>query len=169
MKKLAILAVACVLIAIPAVAQQSATRAWAAPSTANFVRKVAASDMFEIRSSRPVSRNGDADSKPFARRMVRDHTKTSLQLKHLIDSGKVLATLPTSPDPNHRKKLSELRGLSGRAFDRAYDRAQLEAHQQAVALFRSYARNGSNTELRRWSRRTLPHLEHHLAMAKNLK
>jgi putative membrane protein len=171
MKKLVVLVGACSLLAAPALAQQSATSAAAraAPSTADFVRKVGTSDMFEIRSSQLAARKGDADSKPFARKMVRDHSKTSAELKRLINSGKVQATLPRSLDPKHRSKLSQLRGLSGTDFDRVYDRAQLEAHREAVALFSSYARSGGNSELRRWSRQTLPHLEQHLAMAKNLK
>jgi putative membrane protein len=75
--------------------------AWAqtATTTDDFVKKVALSDMLEIQSSQfALSRTPDADTKPFAGKMVKDHTQTSVELKGLIDSGKVKAELPSSMD-----------------------------------------------------------------------
>jgi hypothetical protein len=46
----------------------------------------------------------------------------------------------------------------GKEFDRAYDQMQLQAHEEAVALFSDYARNGDNTDLKTWAAQTLPHL-----------
>jgi putative membrane protein len=62
-----------------------------------------------------------------------------------------------------------IRGLDGKQFDETYDKAQREGHEEAVELFRAYAQNGDNKDLRRWAAKTLPHLEHHLAMAEKLK
>jgi putative membrane protein len=77
-----------------------------AASTQDFVNKVAVSDMFEIQSSQlALSKNPDADTKPFADKMVADHEKTSSELKSLVNSGKVKATLPTDLDSEHLKCL----------------------------------------------------------------
>jgi len=140
-----------------------------APSTSEFVMKVAMSDMTEIQMSElALGKQPDADTKPFAERMVKDHEQTSRELKTLVDSGKVKATLPNTLDAEHQKELDELKGKSGKDFDRAYDQAQLKAHEQAVMLFEAYAGSGDNPDLKAWAAKTLPHLQEHLAMAKKL-
>ena len=106
--------------------------------------------MAEIQSSQlALSRNPDADTKPFAEKMVKDHQQTSAELKSLIDGGKVHATLPTALDAEHQKMLDALKATQGKQFDQAYDRMQVEAHEQAVALFEAYARDGDNPDLNR--------------------
>jgi putative membrane protein len=140
------------------------------PSTQDFVNKVAVSDMFEIQSSQlALEKQPDKDTKPFARRMVKDHEKTSKELKALIDSGKVKATLPTALDSAHQKLLDDLKAKSGKDFDAGFDQAQVKGHQDAVALFEAYAKGGDNADLKKWAARTLPHLKQHLAMAEKLK
>ena len=160
-KKLAIF-VACLLWATAAPAQ---TRV----STEDFVTKVAISDMMEIQSSQlALARQPDADTKPFAEQMVKDHQQTSKELKALVDSGKVKVALPSALDAEHQKKLEDLKGKSGKDFDRAYDQMQVQAHEDAVALFENYAASGDNPDLKSWAAMTLPHLKEHLAMAKKL-
>jgi putative membrane protein len=100
--------------------------------------------------------------------MVKDHQQTSSELKTLIDSGKVHASLPVALDAEHQKLLDDLKAKQGNQFDQAYDRMQIAAHEQAVALFEDYARNGDNPDLKSWAMKTLPHLQEHLAMAKRL-
>jgi putative membrane protein len=140
------------------------------PSTQDFVNKVAISDMFEIQSSQlALAKQADADTKPFAEKMVQDHQKTSSELKALVDGGKVKATLPTALDAQHQKMLDELKAKNGKDFDGSYDQTQLKAHQDAVALFDAYAKGGENAELKGWASRTLPHLREHLSMAEKLK
>ena len=43
---------------------------------------------------------------------------------------------------------------------------QVQAHEEAAALFEQYSRNGNNAELK--AANTLPHLKEHLAIAKRL-
>jgi putative membrane protein len=138
------------------------------PATSEFVNKVAQSDMLEIQASQFVAPNADADTKPFADRMIRDHTETSNELKQLVQSGKVRAELPSTLDPEHQKKLDGLKKLSGRELDREYDRMQLQAHQEAVDLFSRYAQAGDNNDLKAWAAKTVPHLREHLSMAQKL-
>jgi putative membrane protein len=162
MRRPATLFVALFLLAAPAFGQGRVT-------TEDFVKKVAMSDMMEIQASQlALSRNPDADTKPFAEKMVKDHQQTSTELKSLVESGKVKATLPTALDAEHQKKLDELKAKSGKDFDTAYDRMQQQAHEEAVALFEQYARDGDNADLKAWAAKTLPHLKEHLAMAKRL-
>ena len=63
-----------------------------APSAQDFVNKVAVSDMFEIQLSQiALAKQADADTKPFAEKMVQDHQKASSESKALVEGGKVKA------------------------------------------------------------------------------
>jgi putative membrane protein len=161
MKKAMIIAAAgCGLFASVALAQ----------TAQDFATKVAISDMFEIQSSQlALSKQPDADTKPFAEKMVQDHQKTSNELKALVDGGKVKATLPTALDAEHQKLLDDLKAKNGKDFDQSYDQVQLKAHRDAVALFEAYAKTGDNSDLKSWAGQTLPHLKEHLSMAEKLK
>jgi len=87
----------------------------------------------------------DADTKPFAEKMVQDHQKTSNELKALVDGGKVKAKLPTALDAEHQKLLDDLKAKNGKDFDQSYDQAQLKGHRDAVALFEAY--DGGKTQV----------------------
>ena len=65
--------------------------------------------------------------------------------------------------------LDELNAKSGKDFDQAYDRMQVKAHREAVALFEAYSKSGEDSELKTWAGKTLPHLREHLNMAEMLK
>ncbi len=152
----------CALLTGQAVAQST-------PSTAEFVQKVAMSDMLEIESGRLVAPKADADTKPFAERMIKDHTKTPSELKGLVQSGKVKADLPTKLDAEHQSRLDSLKKLSGKELDTAYDNMQVQAHQEAVDLFTKYSQSGDNPDLKQWATKILPDLKEHLRMAQQLK
>jgi len=107
------------------------------------VNKVAISDMFEIQSSQlALSKEADADTKPFAEKMVQDHQKTSSELKGLVEGSMVKLTLPTRLDAEHQQMLNELNAKSGKDFDQTYDQIQVKAHRVAVALFEAYSKSG---------------------------
>jgi putative membrane protein len=163
MKRSALLFAACLLWPAPSFSQTKAL------SAQEFATKVAISDMMEIEAAKlALSKEPDGDTKPFAERMVKDHEHTSMELKTLVDSGKLNVTLPTALDAEHQREIDELKAKSGKEFDRAYDPKQVKAHQQAVQLFEAYARKGDNPDLKAWAAKTLPHLKQHLAMAKKL-
>ena len=173
MKRTAI-AFACVLLASPALAQSLGEKTGVnsalgvAPTTADFVKEVAISDMFEIESSKLAEQKGNAKEKRFAQQMVTDHTKTSGELKALVGDGKVQATLPTALDSSHQSKLDKLNGATGKDFSSDYNSYQISTHEDAVSLFDRYAKGGDNSALKDWADKTLPALRHHLDMAKEL-
>jgi len=55
-----------------------------APTTADFVKQAAISDMTEIEAAKIAKSKGNAEEKKFAEQMITDHTKTSTQLKGLV-------------------------------------------------------------------------------------
>jgi len=169
-----LIALGCLLLAGPALAQSAGEKTGVnsvlgiAPTTADFVKEVAISDMFELQSNKLAEDKGNEQEKAFARQMVTDHTKTSDELKGLVTSGKVKAELPTALDSSHQSKLDKLKGESGKDFSSNFDSDQVSAHKDAVSLFERYAKGGDNSELKDWAGKTLPALKHHLEMAENL-
>ena len=168
------LLVGCLILATPALAQSAAEKTGVnsalgvSPNTADFVKEVAVSDMFELQSNKLAQDKGNAAEKSFASQMVADHTKTSTELKGLISSGKVKAEVPTALDSSHQSKLDKLKGESGKDFSSDFDSMQVTAHKDAVSLFERYAKGGDNPELKPWAGKTLPTLRHHLEMAQKL-
>jgi putative membrane protein len=139
------------------------------PSTADFVKEVAISDMFELQSNKLAEDRGNAAEKSFAAMMIKGHTKTSDELKALVKGGDVKAELPTALDSSHQSKLDKLNGYKGAEFSSEFDSQQVSAHKDAVSLFERYAKGGDNPKLKDWAGKTLPALQHHLEMAQALK
>lgn len=168
------IALACVLIATPTLAQSVGEKTGVnsvlgvSPSTPDFVKQVAISDMFEIEASKLAQQKGNATEKGFATQMVTDHTKTSTELKGLVSGGKVKAELPTALDSSHQSKLDKLKAANERDFSSEFDSMQVSAHKDAVDLFERYAKGGDNADLKDWAGKTLPALKHHLQMAQDL-
>src|ERR1700742_3231864 len=79
-----------------------------APKTEDFIKEAAMSDMLEIEAAKVAQQKGDADDKKFADLMIRDHTKTSTELKSLTPAD-LKAAIPASLDASYQKKLDKLR------------------------------------------------------------
>ena len=139
-----------------------------APKTEDFVMQVSASDLFEIESSKLALTKGDEATKAFAQQMVTEHEKTSSELKALLSGGKVKGTPATALTDDHKEEIDDLAKLDGAEFNEEYIDDQVDAHEDAVDLFKRYAEGGDNAELKAWAAKTLPALQHHLEMAQGL-
>jgi putative membrane protein len=165
---------ALLLLATPALAQSVGEKTGVnsvlgvAPTTADFVKEAAISDMFEIQSSQLAQERGNASEKPFAAMMIKDHQKTSDDIKAMVSSGDVKAELPTALDSSHQSSLDKLKSLKGSDFSSRYSSDQVSGHKDAVSLFERYAKGGENAKLKDWAGKTLPTLRHHLEMAQDL-
>ncbi len=139
-----------------------------APSTADFVKEAAISDMFELQSNKLAEQKGNSQEKSFASQMVNDHSKTTSDLKSFVESGKVKAEIPATLDSSHQSKLDKLKNANGKDFSSDFDSDQVSAHKDAVSLFERYSKGGDNSALKDWAGKMLPTLQHHLEMAENL-
>ncbi len=172
--KRSLIALGCILLAAPALAQSVGEKTGVnstlgiAPTTADFVQEAATSDMFELQSNKLAEEKGTAQEKSFAQQMITDHTKTTNDLKGLVNSGKVKAEIPATLDSSHQSKLDKLKSASGKDFSSDFDSYQVSAHKDAVSLFERYAKGGDNPDLKDWAGKTLPTLRHHLNMAQEL-
>ena len=140
-----------------------------ATTTAGFIRNVAISDMYEVESARLAgARSSSAAIKRFAEHMMQDHEATTTQLKSAVQAMNGPSP-PTSMDTKHTEMMSQLRNARGSDFDRLFVTQQIASHQDAVGLFRSYSQQGDNAQLRQWASSTLPKLEEHLTMVRQLQ
>lgn len=140
-----------------------------APSVEDFVREATSSDVFEIESSKLALARGNEATKPFAQQMITDHQKTSTELKQLIESGQVKATLGATTSSAHQTMLDNLRKLESAEFVEQYKEDQVSVHEDAVDLFKRYSEGGENPVLKAWAAKTLPALQHHLKVAEDLE
>jgi len=138
-----------------------------APTTADFIKEAAMSDMLEIAAAKVAEQKGDAQEKTFAAQMITDHTKTTTELKGLV-SGNEKDALPTSLDDSSQKKLDKLNAAKPEDFASEYDPMQVSAHKDATSLFERYAKGGDDPKLKDWAGKTLPALQHHLEMAQDM-
>jgi putative membrane protein len=140
-----------------------------APSTPNFVEKVAMSDMYEVEAGKIANQKGQSPLvKGFGQLMVDAHSGTTEGLKGIVQTQKINVDFPTKFDSKHQKLIDELNSASNEEFDRSYAKQQVDAHDEAASLFEKYAKEGDNAELKNFAQKTLPVIQQHLAEAKKL-
>ncbi len=137
------------------------------PTTADFVKEAATSDMTEIAASKLGQERGNAQEKTFAGQMIMDHTKTSEELKSMAPTD-AKAVIPTAIDSSSQSKIDKLKDARPDNFSSDFDSMQVSAHKDVVSLFERYAKSGEDPKLKDWAGKTLPTLQHHLEMAQDL-
>ena len=132
-------------------------------------RKAAASNLFEIQSSRlALQRSRNPIVRRFAGRMIADHTALAARMNAMLARNGMRPPPPVL-DLAHRYLLRQLATMPAPAFDRAYLGQQLNAHVQAVNLLSRYERRGANPVLRSAAANALPVVEQHLAMVRQME
>lgn len=174
MKKttLAALVAGCLMSSAPLVHAQNATET-ALTTAANslsdadqaFVQAASSGSSTEIDASKlALTHSSDKDVKSFARHMIMDHTKLTLQLKMGAPKG---VTVPR--DNSDTALLDLLKPLKGKAFDNAYiGKVGVEGHKQAMDAFQKEVSDGQNADLKKAAQKALPTIQEHAQMAQNL-
>jgi putative membrane protein len=138
--------------------------------TTEFADKVTVSNKYEIDTSELALKYAkSADVKGFAQQMVSDHQKAGEDFKvSLKEAG--IEPPRDALDVTHTAKYAKLRVFTtANGFDSAYVDDEVAAHEDAVATFKDYAANGPTPALKSFAEKTLPTLEHHLAMIQELR
>ncbi len=137
-------------------------------SDRQFMREAAQGGMAEVAHGRLAARKGSNNGvRRFGQHMVDDHSKANTELQALAARKRV--TLPSTMGPKHQVFQNRFMRLSGAAFDRAYIKHMVDDHVEDVAAFRHASRTAHDADLRRWAAKTLPTLEGHLEMAKDVR
>lgn len=142
----------------------------AVSSSQAFVNAAAASDAFEIESSKLAADNSSSAAvKRFATQMIAAHTASTEKLKSVASS----LGAPIAPDPTldsaQQAKLDELKTKKAADFDKTYVADQVAAHEQALTKLNDYASVGDVAQLKQFAADLTPKVAAHLNMAKALK
>jgi len=135
----------------------------------NFVRAAAQSDEFERRAGRRAQSMARSQRvRDFGGMMVQDHTMSTRDLQAAIRRSGHDVPPPPPLQPDQQRMLDQLKS-AGQGFDFMYLKQQVQAHQEALSLLQSYARDGHNAVLRAAARQTIPMVRKHLEAAQNLQ
>lgn len=160
------------MLALPvASAADPATKA-SGPSTLSrddmqFFQKAAQTGMLEVQAAAIASTRALAPTtKTFADTMAIEHGANNDALKALATSKGV--TLPAQMDEKHREVLEKLQKEETKEFDKHYAEVMREGHKEAIELFKETAKESKDSDIRAFANSTLPTLQHHLDMARQL-
>lgn len=128
-----------------------------------FTTQAAIGNMFEIQSSELAMKQSTNDQvKQFAQQMITDHGKAATDMQAAASTEGT--TVPAQLDATHQALLQQLSGTTGDGFDAAYIKAQVDGHDQAVALFQGYSSGGKPGALKDFAAKTLPVIQQHQQM-----
>ncbi|WP_207431498.1 DUF4142 domain-containing protein [Sabulibacter ruber] len=135
---------------------------------ATFMQNAAASDMFEITTGTMAQEQGETDDvQEFGEMLVEDHTATSMEIMDMADERDI--ELPTTLPAAKMTIVNRLNGETGLTFDKDFATVQVQAHQEAIALYEQADREITDAEVQAFIDATLPALRMHLQHAQQLK
>jgi putative membrane protein len=128
---------------------------------ASFYKKAAEGGISEVEAGNLAQSKGDNQKiKDFGAMMVKDHSAANDKLKALATTKDV--TLPTTSSVGQMATKAKLEVLTGEAFDKAYIKAQVRAHQGTIGLFRKEIASGQDSDAQAFAKATLPTVRSHL-------
>lgn len=131
-------------------------------SAVEFLTRAAAANQFEIVTGQLAQQRArSSEVRMFGAELVRDHTAL-LQQGSAVAARLGIAVQPALT-PDQRRTVAFLQRLSGRAFDRAFLRVQLRAHEEALRLHLRGALRGDRPEIRALALGGLPVVVRHYA------
>jgi putative membrane protein len=135
---------------------------------AEFAMMAAAGGQAEIQMAQlAVQRSTNRNIQKYAERMIRDHTKNARDLQKI--AARKNMTLSMTPTADQMQMMSQLQAATGAEFDRLYmQMAGVTAHTMMRQMFTNQANNGTDEDLRKYARKTIPVIEKHLRMAQEM-
>jgi putative membrane protein len=136
-----------------------------------FIRNAAAGGQMEVDLGNLAKDKASSDDvKKFGQQMVDDHSKANDELKTLASSKNV--DLTKAMDAGMKKTEAakkKLEAKNGADFDKAYMDDMVKDHEKDVKEFEEASKSADDADLKAWAAKTLPTLQHHLEMAKDIQ
>ena len=134
-----------------------------------FIQQASASGLSEVEEGKLAqAQSSNERVKQFAQTMIDDHTAANDQLKTIAtQKGQGVASSSESATDGDDQSLA-LKSLKGAAFDRRYAANEVKDHEDAIKLFQDEQQNGKDADLKSFAAQTLPKLQQHLALAKQI-
>lgn len=128
---------------------------------ADYLRRAAASDLYEIQSSQLLLETSqDETLRRFAQMMIEHHTGTTATLSQAARTAGLSPPVPAL-DAEKRAMIQALQAASGTDRDRLYRNQQVVAHREALELHGAYAQGGDTAALRGAARSATPIVARH--------
>jgi len=136
---------------------------------ADFLKHAAEAGLAEVEAGRLALDKGvNTQVKGFGQQMVDDHTRTHAKLRALSSAKGV--RLPIEPSLGQRARIKLLSAADGGSFDRKYAQSMaVKAHEEALALFQKAAAGATDADVKAFAAESLPGLQQHLQVARELK
>ena len=118
-----------------------------------FMHKAAKGGMMEVAMGKVAAQNAQSDDvKSFGKRMVTDHGKANDELKSIAEKKGV--KLP-SKEPSEKW-----------SSDKTYINMMVKDHEKDLAEFQDEAKNGSDSDVKKFAEDTAKVIQEHLDLAK---
>jgi len=180
LRNIAVSVLACGLLVVPALAQNSGSDAGSGKTSAQsarsgnlsasdalFMKKAAEGNKAEVELGQMAEQKASSEAvKSFGKRMMKDHQQASEQLESI--AGKLGVSLPNKVNAKDQATKDRLEKLSGNEFDQAYMRDMVKDHTKDVAEFHKAASTASNPDVKSFAEQTLPTLQSHLKQARQI-
>jgi len=132
-----------------------------------FATNAAQAGLAEVELGRLAVRLGSNPAvQSFGQKMIVDHSQANTELQTI--AGKKKLELPRDVNANQRSTIDKLSKLSGAQFDKEYVADMVSDHEAAAKDFESQANKGNDAELKAFAAKTLPAIQRHLQMARDL-
>jgi putative membrane protein len=133
-----------------------------------FLVKSYESGMYEIQLSKIAATNGlDADVKNLAASLVTAHTAINKKISAIAASANFI--LPIALNADHQKDLMDMSKFTGADFDKKYINTIVYGHEKSVSAYKDAYKDLSAGDTKNFAGETLPKIEDHLAMAKQVQ
>ena len=128
-----------------------------------FVVRAADGNMAEVMTSQmALKKAGNGEVKQVAQRMIQEHGQAQTDLTQLAQQKGV--TLPPTVGPTHQVVSAALAKTSGTKFDQMYMGAQVDDHENTIALFQQEIASGQDPDVKAYATKYLPSIVGHTAM-----
>jgi putative membrane protein len=132
---------------------------------AEFVNEASTKGIAEIESGKLALEKGSDKTKEFAQKLIKDHVEANNKLAELAAKNNLEVSDEAGLMDKAKAMILKVRDES---FDEAFANHQIDEHEKAIELFQR-AVNSELSDFSIFARNTLPKLEQHLSMAKELK
>jgi putative membrane protein len=130
----------------------------------NFITQATLSNLTEIQTGNMALKKAKkASVKAFGARMIKDHTKATLEMKRILNSKQFTPPMPTPPTADPM-----LANASGTAFDTAYITMMVQSHVQTEQIFKNAIANVQDPALKAFAVKMLPIIQEHTATARSI-
>ena len=138
------------------------------PSALEFIRAAAMNDRYGLQADQLAAQRGSPRLRDFAQKLTADQAKSFDALKRIAVTRGAVGRIPDELDREHRQRMDRLQAADAGSFDRAYLAGQIQADDEAIALFQRYAKDGGDKQLKDWAVETLPALQQRRTQAEAL-